>query len=97
VTAAVSKVKKTMESRGTLFRDRKEAGRFLASRLLAYTNRPDVVVLARVPVAYEVATALHAPLDLFLVRKLALPATKSWQWAPLQAVGCEYSIPKSFA
>jgi predicted phosphoribosyltransferase len=56
------------------FRDRSEAGRLLADRLMAYANRPDVVVLALprggVPVAYEVARTLGAPLDVFLVRKL---------------------------
>jgi predicted phosphoribosyltransferase len=60
-----------------LFRDRTEAGRALAERLAAYANRPDVIVLALprggVPVAYEVARALHAPLDVFLVRKLGVP------------------------
>src|SRR5262249_25057002 len=60
-----------------LFRDRAEAGRQLAAHLAHYANRPDVLVLALprggVPVAYEVARALHAPLDVFLVRKLGLP------------------------
>lgn len=60
-----------------IFRDRTEAGRRLAARLMNYANRPDVLVLALprggVPVAFEVATALHAPLDLFLVRKLGVP------------------------
>jgi len=60
-----------------LFRDRTEAGRRLAAKLRAYANRPDVLVLALprggAPVAYEVAQALHAPLDVFLVRKLGLP------------------------
>lgn len=59
------------------FRNRSEAGRFLADKLKAYANRPDVLVLALprggVPVAYEVATALKAPLDIFLVRKLGVP------------------------
>jgi predicted phosphoribosyltransferase len=59
------------------FRDRREAGRQLARHLAAYANRPDVLVLALprggVPVAYEVARALDAPLDVFLVRKLGLP------------------------
>jgi predicted phosphoribosyltransferase len=61
----------------TRFRDRFEAGRVLASRLMKYAGRPDVLVLALprggVPVAYEVARALHAPLDVFLVRKLGVP------------------------
>jgi putative phosphoribosyl transferase len=60
-----------------LFRDRREAGRFLSGKLMAYTDRPDVLVLALprggVPVAFEVARALHAPLDVFLVRKLGVP------------------------
>jgi predicted phosphoribosyltransferase len=60
-----------------LFRNRTEAGRQLAQKLTRYADRPDVIVLALprggVPVAYEVARALHAPLDVFLVRKLGLP------------------------
>jgi predicted phosphoribosyltransferase len=60
-----------------LFKDRKDAGRKLADQLAAYAGRPDVVVLALprggVPVAYEVARSLGAPLDIFIVRKLGLP------------------------
>src|ERR1700737_1724601 len=60
-----------------VFRDRHEAGRELARKLGPYANRPDVRVLALprggVPVAYEVARALGAPLDVFLVRKLGVP------------------------
>lgn len=60
-----------------IFKDRRDAGRKLAQLLKPYANRPDVVVLALprggVPVAYEVARALKAPLDVFLVRKLGLP------------------------
>ena len=59
------------------FRNREDAGRQLAARLDAYQNRPDVVVLGLprggVPVAYEVAHHLGAPLDVFVVRKLGLP------------------------
>src|SRR5204863_52276 len=61
----------------TLYRDRSDAGRVLATQLMAYANRSDVLVLALprggVPVAYQVAKALRAPLDVFLVRKLGLP------------------------
>jgi putative phosphoribosyl transferase len=61
----------------TQFRDRTEAGQALATRLTAFTNRPDVLVLALprggVPVAAEVAKKLNAPLDVFVVRKLGLP------------------------
>jgi len=59
------------------FRDRRAAGRLVAAKLARYAERPDVVVLALprggVPVAYEVAQALDAPLDVFAVRKLGLP------------------------
>lgn len=60
-----------------LFRDRRDAGRKLAQKLTAYAGRTDIIVLALprggVPVAYEVALALHAPMDIFIVRKLGLP------------------------
>lgn len=60
-----------------LFKDRREAGRVLAQKLTAYAGRSDVIVLGLprggVPVGYEVATALSAPLDIYLVRKLGLP------------------------
>jgi putative phosphoribosyl transferase len=61
----------------TRFADRHDAGRRLAERLTHYAARDDVVVLALprggVPVAYEVARALEAPLDVFVVRKLGVP------------------------
>lgn len=60
------------------YEDRFDGGRQLAAKLSRYANREDVVVLALprggVPVAYEIAQALKAPLDIFLVRKLGLPA-----------------------
>ena len=63
-----------------LFRDRREAGRLLAAKLTGYANRPDVIVLALprggVPVADEVARALGAPLDVFVVRKLGVPGSE---------------------
>jgi len=59
------------------YRDRTEAGQRLAERLLDYRDRPDVVVLGLprggVVVAHEVARRLHAPLDVFVVRKLGAP------------------------
>src|SRR5438270_1824474 len=60
------------------FRDRADAGRQLGEALRQrYGERPDVLVLALprggVPVAYEVARVLNAPLDVFVVRKLGVP------------------------
>ena len=59
------------------FRDRREAGRVLAEELASYRDKEGVLVfgLARggVPIAWEIAAALHAPLDVFLVRKLGVP------------------------
>jgi predicted phosphoribosyltransferase len=60
-----------------LFANRREAGRILASLLMKYTDRDDTLVLALprggVPVGFEVAQALRAPLDVFIVRKLGVP------------------------
>ncbi len=59
------------------FIDRRQAGQLLARDLARYRDDPGVIVLALprggVPVAFEVATALRAPLDVFIVRKLGLP------------------------
>ena len=59
------------------FHNRTDAGRRLAEKLAAYAHRPDILVLALprggVPVAYEVARALGAPPDGFVVRKLGVP------------------------
>src|ERR1700758_3271933 len=59
------------------FSDRYQAGQTLASRLTSYAKKPDVIVLALprggVPVAFEVAKSLRAPLDVFIVRKLGVP------------------------
>jgi putative phosphoribosyl transferase len=68
-----------------MFQNRTEAGRKLASKLLAYCGQPDVLVLALprggVPVGAEIARALHAPVDVFVVRKLGVP------WNPELAMG----------
>jgi putative phosphoribosyl transferase len=62
------------------FRNRTQAGKLLAAQLTEYANRPDVLVLGLprggVPVAYEVAKELDAPLDVCLVRKLGVPGHK---------------------
>src|SRR6059058_2306805 len=66
-----------LNSAAMRFRDRTEAGKVLARDLSRYANRSDVLVLALprggVPVGFEVAKYLTAPLDIFLVRKLGVP------------------------
>jgi putative phosphoribosyl transferase len=61
----------------TQFRDRSEAGEFLAEELTSYSDKPNVIVLALprggVPVGAQVAKKLNVPLDVFVVRKLGLP------------------------
>lgn len=75
----------------SLFKDRTDAGRQLAQKLTSYANRPDVVVLALprggVPVAYEVAQALNAPLDIFLVRKLGVPGHEELAFGAIASGG----------
>ena len=74
-----------------LFRDRRDAGRLLAEKLAAYANRPDVLMLALprggVPVAYEVARRLVAPLDVFVVRKLGVPGHEELAMGAVATVG----------
>ncbi len=64
------------------FSDRVDAGRILARALAAYGGTPDLLVLALprggVPVAFEVARALRAPLDVFVVRKLGMPGHEEY-------------------
>jgi len=73
------------------YRDRTEAGRVLASKLAAYALRSDVLVLALprggVPVGFEVARALHAPLDVFIVRKLGLPGHEEFAMGAIATCG----------
>lgn len=71
------------------FRNRSQAGQQLAKALSPYANRPDLIVLGLprggVPVAFEVAQALHAPLDLIVVRKLGVPG---WEEVAMGAISC---------
>lgn len=73
------------------FHDRADAGRKLAAVLHEYAGRPDVRVLALprggVPVGYEVARALGAPLDIFLVRKLGLPGHEEFAMGAIASDG----------
>jgi len=74
-----------------LFRDRSDAGRQLADELGRYAGRDDVVVLALprggVPVGYEVARTLGAPLDVFLVRKLGVPGREEYAMGAIASGG----------
>lgn len=75
-----------------MFLDRVDAGKKLAQQLMQYAGRDDVIVLGvprgGVPVAFEVAQALQAPLDILLVRKLGTPARRNWPWGRSPAAGC---------
>ena len=77
--------------RGRGFRDRRDAGRRLAEELHSYAGRKDVIVLALprggVPVAYEVARALGAPLDVFVVRKLGVPGHEEFAMGAIASGG----------
>lgn len=74
-----------------VFRNRKEAGQMLAKQLRAYANREDVIVLGLprggVPVAFEVARALQAPLDIFVLRKLGVPGHEELAFGAIASGG----------
>jgi putative phosphoribosyl transferase len=74
-----------------VFQDRVDAGRRLASELGAYANREDVIVLGiprgGVPVAFEVAKALNAQLDIFLSRKLGVPGQEELAFGAIASGG----------
>src|SRR5687768_118397 len=80
-----------------LFRDRAEGGRVLASRLAHYAGRGDVLVLGLprggVPVAFEVARALAAPLDVFVVRKLGAPGREELAMGAIATGGVQVLDP----
>jgi len=80
-----------MHTHHAQFQNRTEAGQLLAAQLKAYANRSDVLVLGLprggVPVAYEVAKALNAPLDVCLVRKLGVPGHKELAMGAIAAGG----------
>lgn len=76
-----------------LFEDRRHAGEVLARRLRDYAGRADVVVLGLprggVPVAFEIARELLAPLDVFLVRKLGVPGQEELAMGAIASGGVE--------
>src|SRR5438093_12486115 len=73
------------------FHNRSDAGRAVAAELRQYANRDDVIVLALprggVPVAYEVATSLGVPLDVFVVRKIGFPGNEEFAIGALASGG----------
>jgi predicted phosphoribosyltransferase len=77
----------------TRYLNRKQAGGMLASKLAPYARKPNVLVLALprggVPVAFEVAKALHAPLDVFLVRKLGVPGQEELAMGAIASGGIQ--------
>jgi putative phosphoribosyl transferase len=82
---------------GEPYRDRRHAGVELAARLAHYKGRRDVVALALprggVPVAYEVARAIDAPLDVFLVRKLGVPGRRELAMGAIASGGIRVVSP----
>jgi putative phosphoribosyl transferase len=74
-----------------IFTNRQEAGRVLAERLEKYASRADVTVLGvprgGVPVAFEVASALRAPLDIFVLRKLGVPGHEELAFGAISSGG----------
>jgi putative phosphoribosyl transferase len=75
----------------TIFHDRRDAGRRLARALAPYAGQGNLLVLALprggVPVGYEVARALHAPLDVYLVRKIGVPGRPELAMGAIAADG----------
>ncbi|HEU4700444.1 MAG TPA: alpha/beta family hydrolase [Gemmatimonadales bacterium] len=81
-----------------LFADRHDAGRRLAAALQRYAGRDDLLVLGLprggVPVAWEVAQALHAPLDVFVVRKLGVPGHEELAMGAIASGGVVVTVPE---
>ena len=80
------------------FHDRRDAGRRLATRLMLYAKRPDVLVLALprggVPVGFEVASALDVPLDVVVVRKLGVPSHEELAMGAIATGGARVLNPE---
>jgi putative phosphoribosyl transferase len=79
------------------FQDRTHAGKVLARKLASYRDDPDVIILALprggVPVAFEVAKALNAPLDVFVVRKLGIPGHEEYAMGAIASGGVRVMNP----
>lgn len=79
------------------FEDRRQAGRVLAEKLAHYRGHPNLLVLALprggLPVGFEVARALHAPLDIFVVRKLGFPGHEEYAMGAIASGGVRVMTP----
>jgi putative phosphoribosyl transferase len=79
------------------FRDREQAGQRLAERLATYAGRSDVLVLALprggVPIAAEISKSLHAPMDVFIVRKLGVPGFEELAMGAVAMRGAKFIDP----
>src|SRR5215469_18200792 len=88
----------SMDGINYLFRDRSEAGQVVAEQLHQYGDRDDVIVLALprggVPVGFEVARALHVPLDVFVVRKLGVPGHQELAMGAIASGGVLVTEPQ---
>lgn len=92
-SAAATLARRAMRPMERPFRSRRHAGQELANQLTAYAGRDDVLVLALprggVPVGFEVARALQAPLDVFLVRKLGVPGDEELAMGAIASGGVQ--------
>jgi putative phosphoribosyl transferase len=83
------------------FADRTDAGRKLAAKLMAYADSPNLLVLALprggVPIAHEIARALHASLDIFLVRKLGMPGNEELAMGAIASGGVRVLNPEAMS
>lgn len=79
------------------YRDRRDAGQALAEALAHHLHEPNLLVLALprggVAVGYEVAKALHAPLDIWVVRKLGLPGHEEYAMGAIASGGVRVMNP----
>jgi len=85
----------------TLFSDRLQAGQQLASKLMGYAGRHDIIVLALprggVPIGYAIAAALQAPMDVFLVGKLGVPGHEDLALGAISSRGVCVLRPEAIA
>lgn len=97
--SALANVRKRNKDKLPPFADRSEAGQKLATQMMSYANDPNLLVLALprggVPIAYEIARALRAPLDVFLVRKLGVPGNEELAMGAIASGGVRVLNPET--